>query len=389
LLLDWVADDFAHELGVDLRESLVAKSRALRAVEQAKIALSFDAVTSIEEEFIAEKKGVPLHLKREIKRHEYEALIEPLLEKTLTCVDQSLSDARLQVNQIDKVILVGGASRTPLVHDLLQERLRREVHFEVDPDLCVAMGAAIQGGLVAGIDVGTVLVDITPHTLGIGTLGELHGFLSPYHFSPIIERNTPLPASRSQLFGTSYDGQDVAAIEVFQGEDVDIRQNDSVGDFRLEGLADVSRGNEILVRFELDLDGILKVTATERATGLAKQLTIDNAITRFRTANRREAMARLAAAFDSSDDAPAGADRQMPPPRSAADLPPELKETVARCEALVAKAEKIAPRANPEDAGQILEMVETLREAIADRSPEKIEKIIPELEDLVFYLQDV
>jgi molecular chaperone DnaK len=389
LLLDWVADDFAHQHGVDLRESLAAKSRALRAVEEAKIALSFDAVTTIEEEFIAEKGGVPLHLKREIKRHEYETLIEPLLEKTLTCVDGSLSDAKLQVNQIDKVVLVGGASRTPLVHDLLQERLRREVHFEVDPDLCVAMGAAIQGGLIAGIDVGTVLVDITPHTLGIGSLGPLHGFLSPYHFAPIIERNTPLPASRSQLFTTTYDGQDAAAIEVYQGEDEDIRQNDGVGDFRLEGLADVARGNEVLVRFELNLDGILNVTATERATGLARQLTIDNAVTRFRTANRQQAMARLAAAFDASAEASALADPHEPPPPIAADLPPELKEAVARCETLIGKAEQLAPRANPEDAGEMLEMVESLREAIADRSPEKIEKILPALEDLVFYLQDV
>ena len=173
LLLDYVCDEFAKEHKIDLRKSLVAKSRVLGAVEEAKKVLSAEAVATIQEEFIAESGGAALHLDLEIERAEYEALIEPLLAKTLTCVDQSLDDARLNAQQIDKVILVGGASRTPLVHRLLERRLGRELHTEVDPDLCVAMGAAVQGGLINGIDVGPVLVDITPHTLGIPALGEL------------------------------------------------------------------------------------------------------------------------------------------------------------------------------------------------------------------------
>ncbi|MFH1268442.1 MAG: Hsp70 family protein [Planctomycetota bacterium] len=383
LLLDWVCDDFAKEHGVDLRESLVAKSRVLRAVEEAKIALSFQAIATIEEEFIAEKRGVPLHWKREIERHEYEELIGPLLDRTLTCVDESLTDANLRVNQIDKVILVGGASRTPLVHRLLREQLAREVHSEVDPDLCVTMGAAIQGGLIAGIDVGPILVDITPHTLGIGTLGPLQGFLSPNHFSPVIERNTSLPASRSEIFGTTYDGQDAARIHVFQGEDEDVRHNDPVGEFRLEGLAEVQRGNEILVRFDLDLDGILKVTATERATGLEKQLVVDNAVSRFRAKNREEALARVAAAFESSTSAP-------PAPRDAdTDLSPELKQTIGSCEELISKAERIRPGVNPEDAAEMRELAGQLRTAILERSQAEMEELLPKLEDLVFYLEDV
>ncbi len=130
-------------------------------------------MTAIEEEFIAEKDGVPLHLKMEITRIEYERLIESLLQKTLTCVDAALTDTRLNANQIDKVILVGGATRTPLVHRLLNDQLKQPIHCEINPDLCVAMGAAIQGGLIAGVDVGPVLVDITPHTLGIEAAGQL------------------------------------------------------------------------------------------------------------------------------------------------------------------------------------------------------------------------
>jgi len=389
LLLDHVGDQFAEEHGVDLRQSLVSKSRVLRAVEEAKKALSFEAVASIEEEFIAEKDGVPLHLKREIKRSEYEALIEPLLQKTLTCVDESLSDAKLQVNQIDKVILVGGASRTPLVHELLRGQLGQEVHSEMDPDLCVAMGAAIQGGLIAGIDVGPILVDITAHTLGIETLGRLYGAPSPHHFSPIIERSTPLPASRSEIYGTVHDGQDAAEILVFQGEEEDARHNEHVGGFLLEGLADVRQGNEILVRFDLDLDGILKVTATERATGLEKKLTIDNAITRFRASNRREAFARLAAAFDATaGPPPAETDPDDPLTAAQPDLPPELRETAAKAHELIAKAEQLAPGVNPDDAEEMLELTDKLRTAITGHRRAEIDDLLAQLEDLVFYLQD-
>src|SRR6202041_2586918 len=141
-------------------------------------------------------------------------LIEPLLEKTLQCLDQAMSDAKLQAHQIDKVVLVGGATRTPLVHRLLKERLGRPVHTEIEPDLAVALGAAVQGALIAGMDVGPVLVDITPHTLGIEALGELRGFRSIHTFAPIIERNTPLPASRTEIFTTAADGQEAANIRV-------------------------------------------------------------------------------------------------------------------------------------------------------------------------------
>ena len=190
-----------------------------------------------------------------------------MLAKTLTCLDRSLSDANLQANQIDKVVLVGGATRTPLVHRLLQDRLGRPVHSEIEPDLAVAMGAAVQGGLIAGVEVGAILVDITPHTLGIEAIGELHGLPSVHSFSPIIERNTPLPASRTEIYGTVSDEQDVAEICVYQGENDDTRYNTLVGDFTIEGLARVDAGNQILVRLDLDLNGILKVTATEWLTG--------------------------------------------------------------------------------------------------------------------------
>ncbi len=333
LLFDHICDAFSKEHKIDLRQSQAAKARVLRAAEDAKKRLSFDAVTTVEEEFIAEKGDKSLNLVLEINRYEYEELIRPLLLKTLTCLDQALDDAKVQANQIDKVVLVGGATRTPLVHQLLEERLGRPVHSEIEPDLAVAMGAAVQGGLIAGVDVGPILVDITPHTLGIEALGELHGFLSTHHFSPIIERNTPLPVSRTEIYSTVVNSQDAARIKIFQGENQDTRYNTSVGEFLIDGLAEVPAGNQIMVKLDLDLNGILKVTATERATGLAKHIVIDSAMERFRKSQRSDAVDRLDAVFGTVEEPHPGlrGDRPHPAGRQMAAPSPPRRPRSGNC----------------------------------------------------------
>lgn len=385
-LLEFACDRFQSEHGINLRESLVARSRLLSAVEEAKKRLSVEPVTTIAEEFIAEKDGVPLNLSLEVMRHEYEELIEPLLAKTLGCVDEALADAKLQAQQIDKVLLVGGATRTPLVHRLLSTRLGRPVHSEIEPDLAVAMGAAVQGGLIAGVDVGPVLVDITPHTLGIETLGDGGGVPSTHCFSPIIERNTPLPATRSEIYTTVQDGQKSADIRVFQGEDHDTRFNDLVGNFRIEGLADVPAPNEVLVRFDLDLSGILRVTATERTTGLAKQVVIDNAMERFRQRSRLDAQERLDALFPEPAAAPYDEDSLSLDEEETLD--PEVQEAIAEAESLIAKSSGLRRNASAEDAREMERLAAELRSAIDQASIEDIDRIAAELEDLVFYLAD-
>jgi molecular chaperone DnaK len=396
LLLDHICDAFAAEHGVDLRESPGAKARVLRASEDAKKRLSFDAVTTIEEEFITEKSGKSLNLVMEVSRYDYEDLIRPLLLKTLGCLDEALTDAKVQANQIDKVVLVGGATRTPLVHALLEERLGRPVHCEIEPDLAVAMGAAVQGGLIAGIDVGPILVDITPHTLGISALGELHGFLSEHSFSPIIERNTPLPASQTEIYSTVDDDQPAAEIRVFQGENRDTRYNTPVGEFDIEGLAKVPAGNQILVRLDLDLNGILKVTATERATGLAKHVVIDNATERFRKSQRSDAVDRLEAVFNTLEE-PYQPLRLMGDDPESSDLAgatseiamdPDLREAVESAQALVAKAKSLESDANPDDAEELRAMLADLQAAIDRGSENDIRSALREVEELVFYLED-
>jgi len=390
-LLDLVCDRFQTEHGIDLRASLAARSRLLSAVEEAKKLLSTAPVVTIAEEFIAEKNKLPLNLNLEVMRSDYEELIEPLLAKTLKCVDDALLDANLQAHQIDKVLLVGGATRTPLVHSLLTTRLGRPVHAEIEPDLAVALGAAVQGGLIAGVDVGPVLVDITPHTLGIETLGERDGLPSPHQFSAIIERNTPLPATRTEIYTTIYDGQDGAEIRVFQGEEEDTRYSTLVGEFTIQGLADVPAPNEVLVRLDLDLNGILRVTATERSTGLAKQVVIDNMMERFRRRERVDALERLDALFAKSEDASdidERGDQETVPEAEPEVFDPKLQNAIETARARMAKASQVETSASKEDAAELKALVHDLQTAVSRRSLDDIRRVSAELEDLTFYLAD-
>lgn len=397
-LLDFVCDRFQTEHGIDLRESLAARSRLLSAVEEAKKRLSTEPMAVIAEDFIAEKGGVPLNLSQEVMRDEYEGLIEPLLAKTLKCVDDALQSANVQAQHIDKVLLVGGATRTPLVHQMLSSRLGRPVHSEIEPDLAVAMGAAVQGGLIAGIDVGPVLVDITPHTLGIETLGERDGIESRHCFSPIIERNTPLPATRTELYATVNDGQSAVEVRVFQGEEDDTRFNNLVGEFKIQGLANVPAPNQLLVRLDLDLSGILRVTATERATGLAKQVVIDNMMESFRRRERVDALERIDALFAGSDDAggyhnvdadDAEDEGDTTEAASTSGKPgSELQQAIAAAHVQIAKVDELRGSASAEDAAEMKGLVQDLQAAVSRESLDDIRRVTAELEDLVFYLND-
>jgi molecular chaperone DnaK len=396
LLLDFVCERFETEHGIDLRESLVARSRLLAAVEEAKKQLSTQPVAAISEEFIAEKNGAPLNLQLEVLREEFESLIEPLLAKTLKCVDDALGDAGVQAQQIHKVLLVGGATRTPLVHRLLESRLGRPVHAEVEPDLAVALGAAVQGGLIAGIDVGPVLVDITPHTLGIETLGDRDGAPTHHNFSSIIERNTPLPATRTEIYSTVYDGQKAAQIKIFQGEEDDTRYCNQVGEFTIQGLADVPAPNELLVRLDLDLNGILRVTATERSTGLAKQVVIENMMERFRVRERANAVERLNELFATSEGASTRdeftsevTEEAIDAPRASEEiLDADLTAALAKADGLIARAGQAEGKAAKEDAAELKGFVRDLQAAMATRALEQIRRVSGELEDLLFYLSD-
>jgi molecular chaperone DnaK len=398
LLLKLVCDRFQEQHGVDLRANLVARSRVLQAVEAAKRHLSYHPFARIEEEFIAEKDGSALHLNLEISRGEYEGLIRPLLDRTMDCVQRALDDARLTGSAIAKVVLVGGSTRTPLVTQLLEERLGQPAHQEVNPDLCVAMGAAIQGAIIAGADVGAVLVDITPHSLGIKCLDTSGGYFFEHRFAPIIHRNTPLPASRSELFHTTHDGQTEVDIDVFQGESDDVRHNHRVGRFLVQGLAPVAAGNPLVVQLDLNLNGTLKVSARERATGLQKTVTIDNALARFEREEREVSRERLEQLWSEADDhaeengaveegaEAEGADEPLP---ELAPGPREGQREAVQARALIEKAERLLDKVQPEDRIEVEKLMTKVRTALTDRRWDQLTSASNELADTLFYLEDI
>jgi molecular chaperone DnaK len=289
-------------------------------------------------------------------------------------------------------VLVGGSTRTPLVGRLLEERLGRRAHKEINPDLIVAMGAALQAAVIAGVDVGAVLVDMTPHSLGIKCLDENGGgFGLPFlhRFAPIIERNTALPASRSEVFRTVEDRQATVEIDVYQGEDDDVRRNHRVGRFLVEGLASMPAGNQVVVQLDLNLDGMLTVSAREKGTGLQKRITIDNALARYEREEFESARARLEELWEAtqSDDSLYDITSTSPLPELVAGPREGQRETV-QARALLEKAVRLADTAQPEDRPELQRLMGKVRTALTDRQWPALTAATNELADVLFFLED-
>jgi molecular chaperone DnaK len=413
LLLHHIASEFQETYQIDLLKDTTTKARLLRAAENAKKALSDHPFVKVEEEFIAEKDGVPVHLSMEIDRADFEKLIAPLIDRTMDCVQKSLNDARLTAAQIERVVLVGGSTRTPMISRLLEERLGQAPHREVHPDLCVALGAAVQGAIVAKQNVSAVLVDITPHTLGIRTLDYPDSFaqrINENHFAPIVRRNTPLPASRSEAFCTVSDRQSRVEIQVFQGESEDVRRNHNVGTFFIEGLAPVPAGNQIIVQLDMTLDGTLKVSAREKATGLVKQITIDNAIARFALEERDAAKERLERlwedpfvqdaidddrdegddAFDDEDDIDDPELAGEPPVTSPRFRVPETAgaNEAAQAQKLLEKVDRLRDNAPKADQAELDRLRDQLKAALGSLDWPLVNSTNEELSNVLFYLED-
>jgi molecular chaperone DnaK len=355
-------------------------------MERAKRILSDEPFVNVREEYLDGQH----HLEMELTRDDYERLILPLLEKTLTCVHQSLADAKLSPRDIHKVMLVGGATRTPLVHRLLQERLRLDPRFEINPDLIVAMGAAIQAGVIAGEKRHSILVDITPHTYSTTALSFRRG-LEEIVCVPIIPRNTPLPASKSEIVFTLYDNQAQVKVEAYQGEGDLPDQNIFIGDFLVEGLSLVPSGNPIIIHFDLDLNGLLKVTATEKATGLAKSITLDTH--GQHVINLDEARRNIATLVG-----PYGPDAAEGTPELATDLlaEEEIEQPVADTQQLLNTAKDLRKRGevllqktvSAEDAQEIRELIHQSATAIKDGDWPALAARNDSLSDVLFYLED-
>jgi molecular chaperone DnaK len=266
-VIDWIADEFRKEQGIDLRKDRMALQRLKEAAERAKIELSSASQTEINLPFITADASGPKHLIMTLTRAKLEQLVHDLIERTRGPVMKALEDAGVRPGDINEVVLVGGQTRMPAVVEMVRSIFGKDPHKGVNPDEVVAIGAAIQAGVLKGDVKDVLLLDVTPLSLGVETLGGV--------MTRLIERNTTIPARKSEVFSTAEDNQSAVDIHILQGEREFARDNKSLGHFRLEGIASAPRGiPQIEVAFDIDANGILSVSARDKATGREQTITI-------------------------------------------------------------------------------------------------------------------
>lgn len=267
LIVDWLVAEFRKEQGIDLSQDKQALQRLKEAAEKAKIELSSVLETEINLPYITADASGPKHLQYKLSRSKFEQLSEALVARLQIPFDQALQDAGLKASQIDQVVLVGGSTRMPMVHDLVRKLAGKDPHKGVNPDEVVAIGAAIQGGVLAGEVNDVLLLDVTPLSLGVETMGSV--------MTTLIGRNTTIPTKKSEIFSTAEDSQTAVDIHILQGERPMASDNMTLGRFRLEGIPPAPRGvPQIEVTFDIDANGILNVSAQDKATGKEQKVTI-------------------------------------------------------------------------------------------------------------------
>ncbi len=358
-----------ERFGIDLSDNLQAMARLGRAAEDAKKHLSDHPFALIEEEHLIGSDGAPFNLSLELARDDYETMIAPFVEETLESIHTALKSANLTVAHIEEVVLVGGTTKTPMIRRRLTEIFGRAPRGEVDPDLCVALGASLQAAAIGGENVSAVLVDITPYTFGTSVLGELDGALYPYRYAPVIAKNTPIPVRRSEVFYTTHANQSAVDVRVFQGEHDDALQNIQIGEFVIDGLSEAPAGNPVLFEMALDRDGILHVSAQEKVSGLKRSVTITQALPRYDAEQLTAAKARVDSLFGTGDpEAPTA----------------EGSTAVA---ALLDKARARLDTVETEDRDELIDLIEEVEDARRQDDTGALDSACQRLTDLLYFLE--
>ncbi len=372
-IIEHILDHLQETQGVDGRQHSKALARITRAAENAKFALSDQPYARIEEEYLLEHEGAAIHLSLELSRIDYEEMIADYINATIDAVHIAMKGAKLTPADIDDIVLVGGSTRTPCIRERLFNEFGFEPHSEVDPDLCVAMGAATQAAMISGQEVNAVLVDITPYTYGTSAIGYLNDEYYPYKYVPIIHKNTALPNRKTEAFVTNHDGQEVVNIKIYQGEDPDALNNIKIGEFLVEGLQDVEAGNVITITLALDLNGILHVSAQEKVTGLEKSITIKNAISRFEHGTLDTARHRINKLFGQNDALHSVVKNEAP--------------EIVEAHKLIAKAEALFDKTSNEDKEDMIDLIEDIYSCIEAGLDERLQESVTKLADIIYYLE--
>lgn len=369
-----IAATFEEQHGVDLQQDRRAWARLQRAAEMAKITLSDHPFAWIKEEYIAEKRGVPLHLEYEIKRHEFEDAIADLLDLTTESIDHVLHDAGVSAAELTQVLMVGGSSRVPAVWELVANYLHTEPRMTLNPEEVVAMGAGVQAAIIAGEPIDAILVDVTPYSLGIAVAENRLGRIISDRFQVLIHRNTTIPVTKEDVFMTLFPEQDAIMIKVYQGEQPIASQNTLLGDFLIDGLEPEQPGElaQVTVQFDMDVNGILQVAAQDRKTGKQKKIKIEASPARLDAAQILEAQTNLGT-YD------AGTVHTVVP-----SVPLEADATLLARASRLLDGDTLAA----DDRAELAQLIIDIRIAQANRNAQRLEELSDALLDLLFDLED-